>query len=124
MDKKKYIKPTEEEIMKYAEMLKNIKGHYMAFLISTSEEGEKDWKAEGHMSIGSTMDGERWGELEMGVKSSDVNSDSALATVMVALNNYINSPEFVVEMGKQMEDALGKDPKLPEIFGEPEEQKE
>jgi hypothetical protein len=116
MGQKKSVKKeySEEELTSAMEAFKNIKSHYMSFLISTQEITEKDWKAEGTMKIGSSLDGEHWGELEMGVTGYDVNSDSALATVMVSLNNFINSPEFVVEMTNRMKKSLDEEAKLPE----------
>lgn len=106
----------DEKFDEYVRMLKDIEGHYMAMVLSTAKLADKDWKATGNMKIGSTVDGEHWGEVEMEVSGFDVNSDSALATVMVALNNYINSPEFVVEMGSRMTKAMEGEAKLPEIL--------
>lgn len=116
MGKEKPVKKeySEDEITESIETLKNIKGHYMSFLISTEELGDKDWKAIGTVKVGSSLDGEHWGEMEMGVTGFDVNSDSALATVMVSLNNFINSPEFVVEISNKMKKALEEEAKLPE----------
>jgi len=116
MGKKKSIeKEIDEKLLKESiEAMQNIKSHFMSFLISTAQLGDKDWKAEGKMVIGSSLDGEHWGEVDMGVTGFDVNSDSALATVMISLNNYINSPEFVIEMSNRMKKALEGEARLPE----------
>jgi aromatic ring-opening dioxygenase catalytic subunit (LigB family) len=56
--------------------------------------------------------------MNMAVKGWDVNSDSAIATVMVSINNYINSPEFIVEMGNKLVKALDEDANYPAILVE------
>lgn len=117
MGKEKSVsKIDEKELQDSLESLKNIKGHYMSFLISTAMLGDKDWKAQGKMKVGSSLDGEHWGEIDMNVTGFDVNSDSALATVMVSLNNYINSPEFIIEMSSRMKKSLETEAKLPEVL--------
>jgi hypothetical protein len=118
MGQKKSVEDKIDESIldKYLEMLHNITGHYMQLTIRTAKEADGSWEASGDMQVGSTLDGEHWGEVNMGVKGYDVNSDSALATIMVSLNNYINSPEFVVEMGTKMEKALKEEPMLPKII--------
>jgi len=117
MGQKKSVDKNESTIDKgtldkYSEMLHSITGHYMQLTITTSKENDNSWEAGGTMEVGSTLDGKHWGKMSMGAKSYDVNSDSALATVMVALNNYINSPEFVIEMGTRMEKALLEEPNV------------
>jgi hypothetical protein len=116
MAKEKFVEKniSEEELEKAAETISNIKGHYMSFVISTEKVDEKDWQAEGKMKIASTLDGEHWGEMEMAVKGFDSDSNSALATVMVSLNNYINSTEFIMEMANKINKALEEEAKLPE----------
>lgn len=106
----------EEVLYKFSEMLKNMKSHYMQLTISTAKEDENNWSANGTMQIGSSLDGKHWGELAMSVKGYDVNSDSALATVMISLNNYINSPEFLVEMGSRMEKSMGEAENFPKVL--------
>lgn len=102
----------------FAEILRNIQTHYMNFMITTTKQDDADWKATGNLKIGSSLDGEHWGEVEMAVVGYDKDSDSALATVMVALNNYINSPEFVSEMGNRIKKSLEEEPKVPEIYSQ------
>lgn len=118
MGKKKSVEELEKEKQLDAmfEVLKNIQGHYMSFVVSSFKEPDDNWKATGKMKVGSTLDGEHWGELETSVVGYDVNSDSALATVMVSLNNYINSPEFMIEIGSRILKSLDEEAKLPEVL--------
>lgn len=120
MGKKKSVENdvNEKLLEEFSEMMKNIQGHYMSLVVSTAKMADKDWKAIGNMKVGSTLDGEHWGEIEMGVTGYDVNSDSALATVMVSLNNYINSPEFLVEMGSRMKKSLENEATIPDVLAE------
>lgn len=115
MGQKKSVdeKLNPEVLEKYLDMLRNIQGHYMTLTISTTKDTDDTWKADGKMQVGSTLDGKHWGEVSMSVIGYDVNSDSALATVMVALNNYVNSPEFVVEMGERMVKSADEEEKIP-----------
>jgi len=114
--KKSVDKIDKEALNRFSEMLKDMKSHYMQLTISTSKEDENNWEANGTMLIGSSLDGKHWGELAMRVKGYDVNSDSALATVMISLNNYINSPEFLFEMGTRMEKSMGEEENFPKIL--------
>lgn len=122
MGKKKSVKEeksdliTEQMLKESAEMMQNIKGHFMSMTIFTAKLAENDWRADGRMRIGSTVDGDHWGEILMGVTGFDSDSNSAIATVMVSLNNYVNSPEFLIEMCKKMVDSLGKEPAVPDIL--------
>jgi hypothetical protein len=88
----------------------------MQLTIATSKEKDDTWMANGTMQVGSSLDGEHWGEVAMEVKGYDVNSDSALATVMISLNNYINSPEFIFEMGTRMEKSMSEEKNIPELM--------
>jgi hypothetical protein len=115
MGQKKSVEKNEV-LEKYAEIIKNLKGHYLSLTISSIKLKEKDWKATGKVQVGSSVDGDHWGELEMGVVGYDVNSDSAIATVMVSINNYINSPEFVVEMGERMIKSLENEANYPKVL--------
>ncbi len=103
----------EQTLDKFIKVLQSIVGHYMQLTISTSKAKDDSWEALGDMKLGSTLDGKHWGEMNMSVKGYDVNSDSALATIMVSLNNYINSPEFVVEIGQRMLKSLDGDANPP-----------
>jgi len=105
-----------EMVDKFADMLRNIQAHYMQLTIATSKEKDDTWMANGTMQVGSSLDGEHWGEVAMEVKGYDVNSDSALATVMISLNNYINSPEFIFEMGTRMEKSMSEEKNIPELM--------
>jgi len=119
MAKEKSVKGvSEEEFAKFSELMSKLQGHYLSLTVSSTKEGEKDWKATGKVQVGSTLDGEHWGEMNMAVKGWDVNSDSAIATVMVSINNYINSPEFIVEMGNKLVKALDEDANYPAILVE------
>lgn len=115
MGQKKSVEK-DKVLEQYSEMIRNLKGHYLALIISAAKIDEKDWKATGKVQVGSTVDGEHWGELDMGVVGYDVNSDSAIATVMVSINNYINSPEFIAEMGERMVKSLEGEAKYPKIL--------
>lgn len=103
---------------KYAEMLQNLQSHYLSLTVSATKMAEKDWKATGKVLIGSSLDGKHWGELDMGVTGFDVNSDSAIATVMVSINNYINSPEFIIDMGDRIMKSMEGDVTTPKILME------
>jgi len=117
MGQKKSVKKVDESILeKYSDMLKNMQSHYMQLTISTTKEPDNMWKADGTMQIGTSLDGKHWGEVAMRVKGFDVNSDSALATVMISLNNYINSPEFIIEMGDKMIKATAEEERIPDIL--------
>lgn len=115
MGKKKSLEETEE-FQKILDMLKNLEGHYMSLTISSRKLGDNDWKADGKVKVGSSIDGKHWGELDIAVAGFDVNSDSAIATVMVSINNYINSPEFIIEMGNKIIDSYNEEPKLPDVL--------
>jgi hypothetical protein len=117
MGQKKSVEKVDETMIdKYGAMLRDIQSHYMQLTIHTAKEPDNMWKANGTMQVGSSADGKHWGEVAMNVKGYDINSDSALATVMIALNNYINSPEFVIEMGTRMEQSLGEEENFPAIL--------
>lgn len=117
MGQKKSVEKVDDSVLeKFVEMLKNMQAHYMQLTIHTAKEPDAMWKANGTMQVGSSTDGKHWGEVGMNVVGYDVNSDSALATVMIALNNYINSPEFLVEMGTRMEKSMGEAENFPAIL--------
>jgi len=117
MGQKKSVDKIDESVLeKFGQMLKNMQSHYMQLTIYTAKESENTWKADGNMKVGSSTDGKHWGEVDMNVLGYDVNSDSALATVMIALNNYVNSPEFLVEIGTRMEKSMGEAENFPAIL--------
>jgi len=107
---------TEQMLKEATEMMQNIKGHYMSMTVFTAKLADNDWRADGRMKVGSTIDGDHWGEILMGVTGFDNDSNSALATVMVALNNYVNSPDFLTEICKKMVESLDKEPAIPELL--------
>ena len=78
--------------------------HRILFDISMKKEG-KEWNVDGTLKVVGSRDNEHFGELEAGVKSFDDDIDSALATVMLSLGQYVSSEDFLVELEKRVNES-------------------
>lgn len=78
--------------------------HRILFDISMNK-NDKEWNVDGTLKVVASRDGEHFGELEAGVKSFDDDIDSALATVMLSLGQYVSSDDFLVELEQRVNES-------------------
>lgn len=115
MDKNKHIKgkvSTQEQNEKGLVGIDNIAGFAVQVTTVTIDEGNS-WECNATAIFSATRDKETWVERSFPVKTFDTNPENALATVMLAISNKIDDPEFfeefetaLDEIDRQREEAV------------------